>query len=39
MEKYKNQDYPTRKLVNIKENLSWEDAKKLQKENKDSWIV
>lgn len=39
MEKHKDQDYPTRKLVEVGKDLSWQDAKKMQKENIGSWIV
>jgi hypothetical protein len=39
MEKHKDQDYPTRKLVEVGKDLSWQNAKKMQKENVGSWIV
>lgn len=39
MKEYRGQDLPTRKLINIKENMNWEEAKKLRKENLGSWIV
>jgi hypothetical protein len=39
MEKFKDQDTPTRKVIDLGKNLTWQEAKKMKKENKDSWIV
>ena len=39
MEKFKNQDTPTRKIINLGKDLTWQQAKKMSKENKGSWIV
>lgn len=39
MEKFKNQDTPTRKIVELGKDLTWQEAKKMMKANKNSWIV
>jgi hypothetical protein len=39
MEKFQNQDTPTRKIIDLGKDLTWQAAKKMSKENKGSWIV
>lgn len=39
MEKFKDQDTPTRKVIDLGKDLTWVEAKKMCKENKNSWIV
>ena len=39
MEKFQNQDTPTRKVIDLGKDLTWQAAKKLSKENKGSWVV
>jgi hypothetical protein len=39
MEKFENQDTPTRKIIDLGKDLTWQEAKKMTKENKNSWIV
>jgi hypothetical protein len=39
MEKFQNQDTPTRKIIDLGKGLTWQEAKKMKKENKNSWII
>ena len=39
MEKFQNQDTPTRKIIDLGKDLTWQEAKKMKKENKNSWII
>jgi hypothetical protein len=39
MEKFKDQDTPTRKIIELGKDLTWQEAKKMVKINKNSWIV
>ena len=39
MEKFKDQDTPTRKVIDLGTDLTWQNAKKMAKENKGSWII
>jgi hypothetical protein len=39
MEKFKDQDTPTRKIIDLGKDLTWQEAKKMCKENKNSWII
>jgi len=39
MEKFDNQDTPTRKIVELGKDLTWQKAKKMTSENKGSWII
>ena len=39
MEKFQNQDTPTRKIIDLGKGLTWLEAKKMKKENKNSWII
>ena len=34
-----NQNVATREMIELGKDLLWKDAKKMQRENKNSWIV
>ena len=39
MEKFQNQDTPTRKVIDLGKDLTLREAKKTKNENKGSWVV